>query len=529
MRGFLKTKWGIVCIVAAVLLLLGGGAFGGYQYWLYQQPKFQDVTVELGTDTVHMRQFLTRYARLEKAAFVTDVSVIDLNNAGDTALVMRHGRKEETVTLHVVDTTPPSAVFHSRLSKAVGYVPVPQDFVESVTDLSETTVAFKEEPVLPEDYTDLALTVVVADVHGNAIEQVCTVSYSWMYENVTLELGQHLTAAHILMDPQKDAQLLDQAQLVAINGSGVGEYTVTCTSGGRTAECVVAVVDTTGPTLELEPVEVYVDGSAKLEDFVVKAEDLSGQVELKLLTELRFNKKGTYPVSVEAKDIHGNVTTAETTLEVITDTTAPSISGLGTLTVEKHSAPDFLKGVSAYDRKDGSCAVSCNADTVDLTRAGTYYATYTATDKSGNTASMKRKVVVNHDEEDTKALVASIAQQVGSDPEALRDYVRYNIAYLTVWGGDDPVWYGFTQWAGNCYVHALCLQALLDYYGYQTQLIWVEDQTHYWLQINLNGTWWHIDGTPGNTHTKYSLMNDEQRLETLKGRKWDTTKWPACG
>lgn len=398
-----------------------------------------------------------------------------------------------------------------------------------ITDLSETTVSFKEEPVVPEDYTDLPVTLVVADIYGNAIEQVCTVSYSWMHESVALELGESLTKAHILLEPEKDADLIDQTQLDQINASGVGQYTVSCTSGGRTLTCAVTVTDTTAPTLELKPVEVYVGGSAKLENFVVKAEDLSGEVELNLQSKLDCGTKGSYEVIVEAKDRHGNVATAKTTLSVVADTTPPSISGLGTLTVEKNSSPNYLKGVSAYDGKDGACTVTCNTDAVDLTKAGTYYATYTATDKSGNKASSKRKIVVNHDQADTDALVASIAATLGSDPLELRNYVR-TIAYSSNWGGNDPVWYGFTQRVGNCYVHALCLQRLLNYKGYETKLIWVEEQysPHYWVLVKLGDVWRHIDATPTTSHMRYDLMTDAQRLDSLNGRKWDTSKWPAC-
>ena len=90
------------------------------------------------------------------------------------------------------------------------------------------------------------------------------------------------------------------------------------------------------------------------------------------------------------------------------------------------------------------------------------------------------------------------------------------------------MWYGFTNKVGNCYVHALCLQRLLSAKGYSTKLIWVTNKSHYWLLINLGGTWWHIDATPTPAHSRYSLMNDEMRLATLNGRKWDFESWPAC-
>lgn len=529
MKKFLKSAWGIVCMVLAGHLILGAAAVTANQLWYNDQAKFRDVTVELGTQQVDIDQFFTQYAKPEKTAFVTELSADMLSQAGDVSVTLRQGRLEETVTLHIIDTTAPVAQFVTERMEPAGYVPVPEDFVTEVTDLSETKIFFAEEPRIPDDYRDLELTIVVADAHGNELRQNCTVTYAWMYKEATLELGQLLTAEHLLLEPDQHGDLVTPEQLEQVNSGGVGTYTVTCTSGGNTASCTVTVVDTTAPTLELEPVNIYVGGRVRMNDFVVKAEDLSGEVELKLLTELKRNALGSYPVKIEAKDIYGNAVVGETQLNVVTDTTPPYIEGLKTMYVEKHSTPDYTSGVKAYDNKDGTCQFTVNTDKVDLTKAGTYYAIYTAADKTGNKASFKRKVVVNHDAEDTAALVASIAKKIGSDPEKLRDYVRNEIIYTSSWGGDDPVWYGFTQFVGNCYVHNLCLRALLSYYGYETQLIWVTDKSHYWLIINLDGTWYHIDGTPGNTHTIYSLMNDEQRLATLRGRKWDTSKWPACG
>ena len=72
-------------------------------------------------------------------------------------MVLKNGRQQETVTLHVVDTTAPVAEFVTHRTEASGYVPVPEDFVVSVEDLSETTLSFAEEPQIPEDYRDLEI------------------------------------------------------------------------------------------------------------------------------------------------------------------------------------------------------------------------------------------------------------------------------------------------------------------------------------------------------------------------------------
>ena len=72
------------------------------------------------------------------------------------------------------------------------------------------------------------------------------------------------------------------------------------------------------------------------------------------------------------------------------------------------------------------------------------------------------------------------------------------------------------------------MEQLLDYFGYENDLIWLMPlyNPHYWNLIKIDGVWYHIDSTPAVSHQKYSIMNNAQRLETLKGRRWDTEKWP---
>jgi transglutaminase-like putative cysteine protease len=122
-----------------------------------------------------------------------------------------------------------------------------------------------------------------------------------------------------------------------------------------------------------------------------------------------------------------------------------------------------------------------------------------------------------------------VASGLSGDAVYLRNWVRNNIGYNSNWGGDDPVWYGLKNRTGNCYVHAKCLDALLKAHGYETQLIWVTDKSHYWNLVKIDGQWKHLDSTPGSRHSKYyQPMNDEQRYSCLQGRDWDRTQWPAC-
>lgn len=599
-----KTLISIIGGAAAAVLTLG--ALGGYSAWHYQQPKFHDLTIELGQPLPPVEDFLTQYGKAKKAALLTPAEQIDLSATGAYQLSFTHGNKTETVCLTVTDTTAPVLKLRD-VTVDIGTTVTPEDFVEGVSDLSPVELSLAQPLEEPEDYGDTTVEIIATDASGNTSRGSCTLSYAWMHAQVTLELGSAVSKDDIFVNPEKDGELISQETLDTINQSPVGTYPITViTADGRTATCQVMVVDTTPPDVKVQDVTVYEGDEVSLEDLLLEATDLAGPVTTKLLQELSTGKAGTYTITLEATDPNGNRTTAECkltvlkdveapvftglkdfsvnkgtkpnytagvsaeddrdgtvefqyddskvdlnkpgtyevtytavdkagnettqqrTLTVLADTKAPTFSGLGAITTQKNKKPNYTAGVTANDNWDGKVEFTYDDSKVNLTKPGTYYVTYTAVDKAGNKATSRRKVVVEHDQEDTKALVDSIAAGLSNDAEAIRDYVRDGIKYSSDWGGDDPVWFGFTNKKGNCYVHALCLQELLEAKGYETNLIWVTDKTHYWLQVKLDGVWKHIDATPGVRHTKYSLMNDAQRLETLQGRHWDTDQWPAC-
>lgn len=512
-------KWVATVVVAACVI-------GCAAYWFYSQPRFHDLTVELGTETISIGAFMTEFADVQNSGIVTDLSTVDISTVGSIPLTLRSGSKDETVTLTIEDTTPPEAEFISRLQKTPDYKPDPHDFVVSFYDLSEVTVYFVGNVVVPLNYEDQSFTVVVEDAYGNSVSQVCTLSIVWLKSEYTVELGEQLNKEDLLFNPERDGCRLGQDDIDAVNESGIGEYTVA--SLLDESVCRIQVVDTTPPELVLTDVSIFQGEEVTIDSFVESCFDVSGDVQVRLMAEPDVDTLGIQTITIEATDANGNTTTSTATLAVVKDKTPPVIKGLTTLSVRKRSNPDYLSGVSATDAVDGACEVSYDSRGVDLTAAGTYYVTYTAKDKDGNTARVKRTVVVEHDQEDTDALADSIAAGLSSDPEAIRDYVRNTIKYSHNSGGEDPVWYGFTNRSGDCLVHACCLQSLLTRKGYETQLIWVTDRSHYWLIINLDGVWRHIDATPGNRHTKYSLMTDEQRYSILQGRNWDRSAWPAC-
>lgn len=515
--------------IAAVLLVLAIAAGAAAGIWLDAQPQFRDVTISAGDEMPQLEDYMTEYAAARKCAFVTDLTGLDSTCVGEHQVVLRSGAREQTVTLRIVDTTAPELEVQD-LQLPLGSELRIEDLVTHVWDHTQVTVSYVQEPQITEDYSDLNLEIMAKDTSGNTTVATATVTFIWMHQEFVLEYGNLLTREDLLYTEEMASELITDEDLEWLNSAPVGEHILTSTLGDRTQECKITIQDTIAPVLELKEVQIFLGKRVKLNDFVVTATDASGDVTLNMLTTPDTSVKGTQTIVIEAVDAHGNVTTAETKLYVVTDVTPPIISGVSkTLYVEKNSTPDFMEGVSGYDATDGKVAVTVDASRVAMNAGGTYFLVYTARDSSGNVTTVRRKVVVSHDEEDTAKLVQNIAATLENNPETIRDYVRKSISYSSSWGGDDPIWMGFTEKHGNCYVHALCLKAILDLKGWNTQLIWVTNKTHYWLVIEIeDGVWRHIDATPGNTHSRYSLMTDEERHWTLSGRNWDRSKWPAC-
>lgn len=534
LKGFFKSKWGSVCAIAAGVVLLGGLVAA---LWLSSLPKFQDVTVELGTESVSVTKFMTRYANLNKVGFVSDLAEIDLNNVGQTEVTLRHGNRVETVLFSVVDTTAPEVAFVEELTMREPGIPAPEELVKSISDQSETTVSYEDEVVVPAGYDDLTCTVVVTDASGNATTGKCLLTFGHLRSNVSLEYGKHLTKADILLAPERDAALIEQKQIDAINQAKPGKYTINVHVGEVEETCTVTVQDTLGPELIVRDVSIEPEEKFDVYDFVVSVSDNSGGVRLVLKTPLDNRKEETQKAVIEAQDPYGNITTAEAVFRVTKDDDGPKINFAHDYVQAQcgGEAPNYMEGVTAFDEVDGECMVIYDDSAVKMDEIGTYEVVYTAKDKSGNTTKKSREVVVTFEysmenlSQEAKGYISAAAMGLSSDPEEIRDYVRDNIKYNSNWGGDDPISYGFSKRKGNCYVHALILKALLDEKGHETQLIWVKDHTHYWVVVKIDGVWKHIDATPSRGfHNKYSLMDDEQRLETLKGRDWDRDLWPAC-
>lgn len=511
----------IIIKVLIVLVIIAALSIGAYFAYLKFGKKFKDVNIELGTETVELSQFVLDEKYLDGAKFITDMSTIDLTKVGSYEIELSYDNVTQKVMLNIVDTVAPEVEFQD-LDKYLDYELVADDFIKSKKDLSEMTTSIIDPP----EITGIGIyeiNVEVKDSSGNTTTKICNLNVSRVVKKYTLELGDKLEKKDILLNYDEDKDAIDQKDIDKINEEGVGEYTITTTIDGEKETVTIVIEDTKAPTLKLRNVTIYDDEKINgKNDFIASVEDASKEIKTTLKTEIDYTKIGEQKVIIEAEDKYGNKVEKEATLTIKKDTEGPVFYGLSSMSVEKKSSPNFKSGVSARDARDGSCSFSVDSSKVNLSKAGTYYVTYTAKDTKGNTTTARRKVTVNHNQEDTNNKFNEFYNQylAGKSVQSMVSTIRNKIGYNTSWGGSDPVWYGLTNYTGNCYVHALLIQKALNKAGITNQLIYTTDRTHYWNLVYQNGTWRHYDATPGGHLLGPATDEEKLNSSSMKGRTW---------
>ena len=392
-----KKSFLIPILLTILLLLCGVVGWMLYILWGDSRQVFQDVTLELGRKTLTIQDFLTPLGNPDRASFVTDPGKLDLTRVGRTSLTLRHGTQTRVVNLNIVDTTSPIAAFVPEYTVALPEsLPQAGALVDRVEDLSPVRTYYAQEPEIPADYSDITVTIVVEDTSGNAISGECVLHFTgWLQEKCTLELGQTLTPEMLLIDPARDADLLNSEQLREI-GKTLGDHTLLVETGATSAQCIITVQDTTPPELTLRNIHVLPGDGIDLVDFIVSATDLSGEPDISLREPFPdFDTEGTYKIGVIAKDSSGNATENEAILWISKNQSPPVIQGASSvLKVKVNATPDFMKGVSARDDIDPNCDVTVDTSALDLSKPGSYTITYSAIDSSGNIGTCQRTVVV---------------------------------------------------------------------------------------------------------------------------------------
>src|SRR5574338_472383 len=193
-------------------------------------------------------------------------------------------------------------------------------------------------------------------------------------------------------------------------------WTVTDTAGNtNTATQTISVVDTTAPAITV-PADVTQEATSKDGTIVsigtAQATDAIGVDSITSDAPSTFGL-GTTTITWTANDTAGNISTATQHVTII-DTTAPIISAPADVTFEATSAYDNIIPLTQPTATDVVGDVTVTSDAPESFSLGETIVTWTATDPSGNTATVTQKVTVVDTTAPTISAPADITQEATS-------------------------------------------------------------------------------------------------------------------
>jgi len=238
----------LIGVLSAVLLIL-------VLVLLFAQPKvslYDELTMEAGGAFPAPQSFLAEKRDVRIA--YTNTSAVKPNVPGVYDVMLTANGEEYTAKIRVVDTVAPMATLQEI--NALGNIPAAEDFVVSVNDATEVTVAYLTEPDKKQDGQQ-TVTIVLTDMGGNTTQLqtrltlvidreapvITGVADKIVYlgESVSYMSGVTVTDD---MDPEPSVEV-DRS---AVDLSTVGEYPVTYTAtdaSGNTSvvSCTLKVLE----------------------------------------------------------------------------------------------------------------------------------------------------------------------------------------------------------------------------------------------------------------------------------------------
>ena len=499
-----------------VVILLGaaGTAFGIYENSLVYGTCYVEAGVE-----VTPQDFLKRPDG--EAAFAQDSEPVNIHVPGSYEVKIKTGLFAHKSTLHVADTTAPTAQ-GQQVELTLGETCEVTDFVTQVSDATEVTLSYENgEP----DFTKIGaqtIEVALTDLGENRATVEASLYVSPAVKEITIEAGGGFPTIRDLMLVQGDAKFITDME-AAIDATAVGDYEILTEVDGVQGKTIMHIVDTVPPVGTAKDVESFCNVIRHAEDFVD-----SVQVSASFVTEPDINKVGEQTVQILLTDEGGNTAqlTAKLTLQEDVDT--PVITGAKDLDVYQGMSVSYKTGVTVTDDCMEDLDFNVDNSQVDLKTPGDYPLTYTATDVGGHTAQVSVTVHVleqKYDINEVDRLADEVLAQICTEDmtqydkcEAIYNWVVRNVGYTDHSDKGNWVqgaWEGLVKHQGDCYVYFATSKELLTRAGIDNIDIEKIPTTrmHYWNLVNLGAGWYHFDTTPRvSDHPRIFLWTEDELM-----------------
>lgn len=503
-----------------VVILLGaaGTAFGIYENSLVYGTCYVEAGVE-----VTPQDFLKRPDG--EAAFAQDSEPVNIHVPGSYEVKIKTGLFAHKSTLHVADTTAPTAQ-GQQVELTLGETCEVTDFVTRVSDATEVTLSYENgEP----DFTKIGaqtIEVALTDLGGNRATVEASLYVSPAVKEITIEAGGGFPTIRDLMLVQGDAKFITDME-AAIDATAVGDYEILTEVDGVQGKTIMHIVDTVPPVGTAKDVESFCNVIRHAEDFVDSVQDMT-QVSASFVTEPDINKVGEQTVQILLTDEGGNTAqlTAKLTLQEDVDT--PVITGAKDLDVYQGMSVSYKTGVTVTDDCMEDLDFNVDNSQVDLKTPGDYPLTYTATDVGGHTAQVSVTVHVleqKYDINEVDRLADEVLAQICTEDmtqydkcEAIYNWIVRNVGYTDHSDKGNWVqgaWEGLVKHQGDCYVYFATSKELLTRAGIDNIDIEKIPTTrmHYWNLVNLGTGWYHFDTTPRvSDHPRIFLWTEDELM-----------------
>ncbi len=517
---FLKYRRGrMFSIVALFLIIFSLCACGESTPEYIASP----ATVEVGKSFTpedfilsgeHTAQFGDSFAKYVKDG----VAVID--KVGKVTVPLIVDGKTYKVKLTVKDSVAPKGTDAMAVVGIGGSIKA-EKCVTNIVDKSKVTCAFKQKPDLSQPGTVNAV-VILTDGSKNRTEVPVTITVlpegKYLADRYTIEAGSEIPSADDLAVGDKPAKYLTDVS--AIYTALVGEYPLELEIDGATHTTTLVIRDTVAPTGVVSNTTIYYGGRFPAANTFVSGIVDQGPVTVSFAENPGDRVTNQTSVRIVLTDQGGNRTTYTVPCTIINDNEAPKIT-----VFPKEIVADIGTAISwraLVEATDDSGIVELTLDTsaVKMNKPGTYTAVLLANDPADNITRQEIKIVL-HDNSVTQEMLNEVCKGIvdkiikdGMTTKqqlyAVYQYVKGNIIYNGASPHDDLRREAYlsltTRPSGDCFAFCAASNALLNYLGYETQIVRRDialasvSGNHFWVLVNC-GTkedpqWYHHDACP---------------------------------
>lgn len=529
-------------IIIMLLSLVALVVVAGLAYFETKPMVANAVTIEAGASSIDVEEFMLE--KDKSGSFITDIASLNLCAPGNYEVQIKVNRKIHTSNLEIVDTIAPNgepievtALMNEKLEAS--------DFVYNIVDATDVEVSFVSEPDTSTP-GEKEVKIALEDTGSNIKIIESKLIILDVKSSVQVEAGGVLDVKpedfvendNISVYILSDLSVLDVTQPIV--------HSIQIEVDGRVLNSNIDVVDTTPPSATPVNKETWKGDAVSPADFVSDISDISAYT-VSFANKPNFDVVGSQEITIVIEDVYHNRTELSSMLTIKEDTEPPVFYGIKDITVFEGYPVSYRKGVRVEDNRDEEVDFQIDTSKVNLNKAGTYKATYTAKDSAGNKVTESSNIIVQTfevTEEMLYAKVDTILVDITKEGMTKREiayeiykWIKNHVGYTG--SSDKSDWMkeayrGIENGLGDCFTYYAVAEAFLTRAEIDNMKVTrVGGRTqHFWNLIDCGDGWYHFDTCPNKDKMAAFMLTDAEVEAYTKKRgnnyyNFDKSLYPA--